>query len=208
MKIVVFGATGTIGRQVVEQALQQGHDVTAFVRDPAKVQRSDVRAVQGDVHDAAAVRTAVQGQDAVIVALGAGRKGGVRGPGTRTIIAAMKAAGVDRLIVQSTLGVGDSRPNLTVMWKYLMFGLLLRPAYADHVEQERYTRVSGLDWTIVRPAAFTDGPRTGTYRHGFGPHDTTVSVKISRADVAEFILKQLDNSEYLHQTPGLAYAKG
>ena len=63
MKIVVFGATGTIGRQVVEQALQRGHDVTAFVRDPAKVQCSDVRAVQGDVHDAAAVRTAVQGQE-------------------------------------------------------------------------------------------------------------------------------------------------
>lgn len=112
---------------------------------------------------------------------------------------------VGRLIVQSTLGVGDSRGNLTFFWKYLMFGALLRKAYADHVEQERLTRASGLDWTIVRPAAFTDGPRTGDYLRGFGP-DERSSVKISRADVAEFVVQQLTDSTWLHRTPAQAYA--
>lgn len=207
MKIAVFGATGTVGRHVMEQAAEQGHEVTAFLRDPMKLTRRGVRTVQGDVLDSAPVRTAVDGQDAVIVTLGAGRRGGVRGPGTRIIIEAMKDAGVQRLIVQSTLGVGDSRPNLTPVWRYLMFGLLLRPAYADHVEQEQHVRASGLQWTIVRPAAFTDGPRTGVYRHGFGPSTAGLTSKISRADVAEFVLDQLTSSTYVHQAAGLSYAK-
>ncbi|MDR2998188.1 MAG: SDR family oxidoreductase [Microbacterium sp.] len=207
MKIAVFGATGSVGRHVVRQAEGLGHEVTALVRDPVKLNDESVAVVQGDVLDPVAVRDAVDGQEAVIVVLGAGRRGGVRGPGTRVIIDAMRDAGVQRLIVQSTLGVGDSRPNLPPVWRYLMFGLLLRPAYADHVEQEQHVRDSGLRWTIVRPAAFTDGPRTGVYRHGFGPDAEDLSSKISRADVADFLLGQLTSPSYVHRTPGLSYAR-
>ncbi|MFW6597326.1 NAD(P)-dependent oxidoreductase [Propionibacteriaceae bacterium Y2011] len=171
MKVIVFGGTGTVGRLVVDQAVQQGHQVTVFTRDAATVPRSEPgrTVVEGNVFDAEALAPVVAGHDAVVVALGAGSRGGVRARGTAAVIAAMQASGVRRLIVQSTLGVGDSRGNLTFFWKYVMFGVLLRRAYADHVEQERLTRASGLDWTIVRPAAFTDGPRTGKYRAASGP---------------------------------------
>jgi putative NADH-flavin reductase len=206
MKIVVFGATGSVGRHVIEQALQQGHEVTAFTRDRAKVEQVDDRlnVVQGDLMNFDDVAGAVSGQEAVIVTLGAGMHGGVRAPGTRIIIDAMQREGVRRLICQSTLGAGDSRGNLNFYWKYLMFGALLRAAYNDHQEQEAHVVSSGLDWTIVRPAAFTDGDRTGTYRHGFGTSEKTER-KISRADVADFLLTQLIDGSYVRLSPGLSY---
>lgn len=117
----------------------------------------------------------------------------------------MVKTGIKRLICQSTLGVGDSRGNLNFFWKCLMFGVLLREAYEDHVIQEDQVVKSDLDWTIVRPAAFTDGDLTGTYRHGFPGSDRTTALKISRADVADFMLRQLTDNRYHHLTPGLSY---
>lgn len=206
MKIVIFGASGTVGRHVVAQALSAGHTVTAFTRNPASVEQQHERldVAQGDVNNADAVAEVVAGHDAVIVTLGGGRAGDVRSNGTKSVIAAMRKAGVRRLIVQSTLGVGDSRGNLNFLWKRIMFGLLLRAAYADHVEQERHVMGSGLDWTIVRPSAFTDGPRTGEYRRAFGA-DVKTTLKIARADVADFVLEQLGTDEYLHRTPAISY---
>ena len=207
MKVIVFGGTGTIGRLVVEQAVEQGHEVTLLTRNRALVGPTDprVHVVEGDVFDARAIAPVIAGHDAVVVTLGGGRKGGVRARGTAAIIEAMRATGVRRLVVQSTIGVGDSREQLNFFWKRLMFGLLLRGAYADHVEQERLTRASGLDWTIVRPGSFTDGPRTGSYRRGFGPQEKT-TLKVSRADVAEFVVEQLTDDTWLRQAPSLAYA--
>ncbi len=207
MRLLIFGSTGSIGRQLVKQALEQGHIVTAFVRDATKVniKHNNLQIAQGDVMDPEAVRKAVQGHEAVLCSLGAGRKGTVRSEGTRNIINAMEQAGIRRFICQSSLGVGDSRGNLSIFWKYIMFGLLLRPAYADHASQENYVRQSHLDWTIVRPGAFTDGERTGQYRHGFSNTDKTTKLKISRADVADFMLKQLTDDTYLHKAPGLSY---
>ena len=207
MKLLIFGSTGSVGRELVNQALEQGHTVTAFARDATKVdiKHNNLQVAQGDVMDPASVEKAVQGHEAVLCSLGAGRKGTVRSEGTRNIISAMEKVGVRRFICQSTLGVGDSRGNLNVFWKYIMFGLLLRPAYADHVSQESYVKQSHLDWTIVRPAAFTDGERTGQYRHDFPGTDKTTKIKISRADVADFMLKQLTDDTYLHKTPGLSY---
>ncbi|HEV8590684.1 MAG TPA: SDR family oxidoreductase [Pyrinomonadaceae bacterium] len=207
MKITIFGASGSVGREATKQAIEQGHEVTAFVRDPAKLGIEDVglRIVEGDVMNAASVEQAVSGQDAVLCILGAGRKGKVRSQGTRNIITAMEKAGARRLICQSSLGVGDSSGNLNFFWKYIMFGMLLREAYADHVRQEEFVKQSGLDWTIVRPAAFTDGPRTGKYRHGFSGEALGLTLKISRADVADFLLKQLTDDTYLRKAPGLSY---
>jgi putative NADH-flavin reductase len=207
MKIIIFGATGSMGRQVVNQALAQGHLVTAFVRDAAKlgISHHNLQIATGDVMDPVSVKNAIHGHDAVLVSIGAGRKGTVRSEGTRNVINAMESAGVRRLVCQSSLGVGDSRSNLNAFWKYIMFGLLLRPAYKDHGRQEQHVRQSNLDWTIVRPGAFIDGELTGQYRHGFSSKDKTTRLKISRNDVADFMLKQLFEHKYLHRSPGLSY---
>ncbi|MEZ0611866.1 NAD(P)-dependent oxidoreductase [Fibrella sp. WM1] len=207
MRIIIFGATGSIGRELVRQALDQGHTVTAFSRRPEalKVEHPALQVYAGDVLDYAAVEQAIGGHDAVLCALGAGRKGTVRAEGTRHIIQAMEREGIDRLICQTTLGAGNSRENLNFFWKHLMFGLLLKQAMQDHELQEQYIRRSSLDWTIVRPAAFTDGPLTNQYKHGFGPNADGLTLKISRADVAAFMLTQLTAATYLRKTPGLSY---
>lgn len=207
MRVAIFGATGSVGRHLVEQALAGGHEVTAFVREPAGLggSRAEVRVVRGDVLDSAAVEAAVAGQDAVLCALGAGRKGVVRSEGTRNIVRAMEKEGVGRLVCQTTLGVGESRGNLNFFWKRVMFGLLLREAFRDHARQEEYVGRSGLEWTIVRPAAFTDGKRTGAYRHGFPGTEKGLDLRISRADVADFMLAQLADDAYVHEAPGLSY---
>lgn len=207
MKLIIFGATGTVGRLVVEKALAEGHRVTAFARRPAalKSDHPNLTRLAGDVLDPDAVDRAVQGHDAAIVVLGAGRRGTVRATGTRHIVEAMQRHGIRRLVCQSTLGAGDSRAALNFFWKHLMFGLLLRDAYADHQAQEAAVRRSDLDWIIVRPAAFTDGPATGTYKHGFPPTEPGLKLKIPRADVADFLLRQLDDDTYLRQTPGLSH---
>ena len=206
MKLIIFGSTGSVGRQLVEQALEQGHAVTAFARDPEKVavKHANLKFVQGDVMDSASVEKAVQGQQAVLSSLGAGVKGMVRSEGTRQIVCAMEKAGIRRLISLSTLGAGDSWETLSLKYK-ILFRTLLRKALADHEAQENHIKKSQLDWTIVRPGGFTNGRRTGVYRHGFAITDKTVKAKISHADVADFMLKQLGENTYLWKTPGLSY---
>lgn len=207
MKVIVFGASGSIGRHLVGQALAGGHEVTAFRRSPPARPSDNPNLVyrQGDVLDADSVARAVRGQDAVLVALGAGRHGHVRAEGTRNIVRAMQADGPKRLICLSTLGAGDSREHLNFFWKRIMFGLLLRAAYADHQAQEAVVRESGLDWTLVRPGAFTDGDLTGEYRHGAPLPAQKLALKVSRADVAHFMLSALTGGRYLRRTPGLSY---
>lgn len=208
MKLIIFGATGSVGKPLVLQALGLHHQVTAFVRSEkglAEFEHSNLRIVEGDVFDLNAVKKAIEGHDAVFCVLGAGRNGEVRSRATRNIIQAMKALNVNRFICQSTLGAGDSHANLNFFWKHIMFGWFLKPAFLDHEEQEALVRKSDLDWTLVRPAAFTDGPVTGKFRHGFTPADKSIKLKISRADVAMFLLMQLQTKEYVRKTPGLSY---
>lgn len=209
MKLLIFGATGGTGREVVKQALEEGHAVTAFVRNPGKldIKHANLMLVQGDVMDFTSVEKAVQGQEAVVCVLGSGQKltGTIRSEGTQQIIHAMEKTGIRRFICQSTLGAGDSWGSLNFFWKYIMFGFLLRNVFADHQRQENYVKNSHLDWTIIRPGSFVDGERTGEYRHGFPGTDKTSKLKISRADVADFILKQLTDNAYLGKTPSLSY---
>lgn len=209
MKLLIFGSTGGTGRELLEQALQQGHYVSAYVRNPAKlkdIRHSRLRVVRGDVLDPAVVENTVAGQEAVLSTIGAGAKRTtLREDGTRNIVEAMEKAGVRRLICQSSLGVGDSRANLPFFTKYIIVSIFLRHAFADHERQETIVKQSSLAWTIVRPPHLTDGPRTGVYRHGFTTADKRIKGKISRADVADFMLTQLTDDTYLHQTPGLSY---
>ena len=155
--------------------------------------------------DLVSIEQVMPGKDAVLSALGAGSKGDVRATGTRNIIKVMQKCGVQRLVCLSSLGVGDSRENLNFFWKYIMFGLLLRRAFADHVAQEHAIIESGLEWTIVRPGAYTDGDHTGVYRHGFSATATGLKLKISRADVADFMLNQLTDDSYIRMMPGISY---
>ncbi|MHA1524780.1 MAG: NAD(P)-dependent oxidoreductase [Alphaproteobacteria bacterium] len=207
MNLIIFGATGTLGRHLVSNALAQNQQVTAFARRPSalKIDHQNLTLFAGDVLDKDTVSSAVAGHDCVLVALGAGRKGKVRSGGTRHIVDAMQRHGVRRLVCLSSLGVGDSRPLLNFFWKRIMFGMLLKEAYGDHIAQEKIIQQSTLDWVIARPGAFTDGPATSSYLHGIAPTLKNLKLKISRADVANFMLEQLSSNTYLGQAPGLSY---
>lgn len=209
MKLLIFGSTGSIGRQLVEQALAEGHTVTAFGRNPAKfdLKHPNLKFVQGDVLDSASVEKAVQGQEAVLSALGtpALTRNTVRSEGTRNIIRAMEKAGVRRFICLSSIGIGDSRPMLPFHYKYILVPLLLRQGFAEHELQEAWVKQSQAAWTIVRPGAFTNGGRTGVYCHGLPASAKAIKAKISRADVADFMLKQVTDNTYLHQAPWISY---
>lgn len=209
MKLLVFGSTGGTGRELLRQALDQGHQVAAFARNPAgisDIEHPNLRALSGDVLDPAALESAVAGHEAVLCAIGTGaQRSTLREEGTRNIVQAMEKTGVRRLICLSSLGVGDSRANLSFFTKYVVVGIFLRHAFADHERQEAVVRGSSLDWIIVRPPHLKEGARTGTYRHGFPPTDRQIAGWICRADVAEFMLKQLTDETYLRQTPGVSY---
>jgi putative NADH-flavin reductase len=209
MKLLIFGATGGTGRELVKQALDQGHQVVAFARNPARIadiQNANLQVVRGDVLDATVVEGAVAGQEVVLSTIGTGaQRTTLREDGTRNIVEAMAKTGVRHLICLSSLGVGDSRANLTFFTKHIIVSVFLRHAFADHERQEAIVKQSSLDWTIVRPPHLKDGPRTGVYRHGFPITDRKIKGEISRADVADFMLKQLSDDTYLHQTPGVSY---
>ena len=202
MHIALFGATGGTGSQVLEQALAAGHSVKALVRDPAKLTaRPDLTLVTGDVLDQQATTRCIQNTDAVICVLGShGRRAPVEAKGTECILSAMQTAGVRRLIAVTSLGVGDSRSQINPLFRFFM-DLTLKSIMAAKAEQERLIQASGLDWTIVRPAGLTNGPRTGTYRYGTDP--SLKAGQVSRADVADFVLRQLGDTAFLHQTPAV-----
>lgn len=209
MKVLIFGSTGGTGRELVTQALDAGYEVTAFARNPAKLDdlaQENLHKLRGDVLDSAAVESAVSGHDAVLCSIGAGAgRTTLREDGTRAIVRAMEKAGVRRLICQSSMGIGDSRTNLGFLTKYVIVPVFLRHAFADHERQEAVVRESDLDWTIVRPPHLKGGPRTGSYRHGFSSTDTAIEGKISRADVADFMLSQLMDDAYIRKAPGVSY---
>lgn len=198
MKLIVFGATGKTGMEVVQQALAAGHEVTAFVRDPARMalENEHLRLLAGDVMDLAAVQTAVQGQDAVVCSLGTNSLGKttIRAAGTANIIQAMEENQVRRLVVVSAMGIGDSWSTLSSANK-IVFNTILRNARKDHEKQEALVRASSLDWTIVRPSGLTDTPLTGTY--DVGENIAAKTSRISRADVAHFIIQELDEDAYV-----------
>lgn len=209
MKLLVFGATRGTGRKFIEQALERGYNVTALARNPRKleIKSPNLQIVEGDAMNSDLLEKMVQGFDAVVSSLGApaASKDRVRSEGTRNIIRAMEKTGVRRFISLSTVGVGDSREMLPFLYKYLLVPLFLRRAFADHEIQESYIRASKLDWTIIRPTALTNGELTRVYKHGFTISEKNLKNKISRSDVADFMLKQLTDATYIRQAPGVSY---
>lgn len=209
MRLLVLGATGATGHQIVIQGLQQGHELTVFVRNPAKLTlRGDrLRVVVGSIpEDADAISAAARGQDAVISALGVRnslKSGNLISRAMRTIIPAMERQAVRRLILTSAFGVGDTRRDAPLLPR-IMYRVLLTDIFADKADAEHYLRESSLDWTLVYPVLLTNGPRTGHYRVG-----ERLSLRglpmISRADVADFILKQLQDPTYVRKGVAISY---
>ena len=211
MRILLIGSTGPQGREFVAQALAAGHAVCAFARNPAALQPAPgLEVVRGDVFDQPSLDAAARGQEAAVVILGlpfaALRKPtNVYSQGTRNLITALKPAGVRRLIVVSSFGVGDSRRDARLHERVFFF-LALRGAYADKDLQEQVVRESGLDYTIVRPARLTMAKGTGRYTALVGPG--SIPSPIARADVARFILDALGTSEYVGKTVSLGGPEG
>lgn len=209
MKIVVFGASGGTGIEIARQGLATGHEVTAFVRTPAKlnIENPKLTLFQGDVLDAAAVEQAVAGQEAVISALGPTRPAapGMMETAARNIVAAMDKAGVRRLISTTGAGVRDPRDQPKLI-DHLMKGLLTLLAGSvlkDSAANVEIIRASDLDWTIVRYPRLLDGPRTGNYRVGYVGQDS--GSQLARADGADFVLKELAEGKYIGQMPVVSY---
>jgi putative NADH-flavin reductase len=200
MKLAVFGATGKTGLEIVKQALDQGHIVTAFVRDAARLTIEDehLTFVTGDVFDPVSVAQAIQEQDAVICSLGSNELGRttVRSEGTANIIKAMKENHVNRLVVITAMGVGESWSTLSLVNK-LFFATLLRNTRQDHEKQEVLVKESDLDWTIIRPSGLTDDPLTESY--AIGENIQTNTSQIARADVAHAIIKELQDNTFVHK---------
>lgn len=204
MKIAVFGATGGVGRAFVSQALAAGHTVTVLVRDPARldIQNDNLSLVTGNVLDAAAVAQTMDGAEAVLCTLGntANNPDMVVSQGTVEIVTAMATHGVRRLVVISSLGVGDSKDQVPFAFKMLM-KTVLRKAMQDKEAQEALVKATNLDWTIIRPGGLSNEPAGGNYKAGL---DRSISAgMVSRSDVAAFALGEMVSPQYLHQTPAI-----
>ncbi|WP_411081822.1 NAD(P)-dependent oxidoreductase [Streptomyces sp. cmx-18-6] len=211
MRLTVFGATGGVGQEIVGQALAAGHEVTAVVRDPAKLPASlDAGALYGVValDDPAAVRAAVAGRDAVLSGLGArGRRpDGIAERLTGRIVEAMEAEGARRLLVVSAAPVGPVPAGEPVADRLARKAVraALAEVYADLTRMEAVLARSATDWTSVRPPRLTDGPCTGVYRKVVGGAPCS-SRTLSRADVAHAMLGLIDDVAAVKQGVGVAY---
>lgn len=203
--IALFGASGQTGQQFLAQALQQGHRVRALVRTPAKLAPAGpaLEIIQGDVLDAVAVRRTMQGCDVVVSVFGQvkGSPKTVQTDGTRHIVEAMQAVGVRKIISLSGGGLPDphDRPKLADHLIRGIMRLLVPQVLADAAGHAAVLRASGLDWQVVRAPRLTTAPYTGRYRVGWV--GVNASTSLGRADLAEFLLKQIDSAEFTGQMP-------
>lgn len=203
MIIALFGATGGTGREIIRQGLVAGHEIRALVRDPSRLSpASGLTLIEGNVLDKTKVEETVRGSEAIIISLGntANNPDYIVSQGTAVILEAMKTLDVRRLVAVTSIGTGDSKDQVPFAFKMLMRTVLKKPM-EDKERQESAIKSSGLDWIIVRPGGLTDGPATGRYLTGTDPKIS--AGQVARADVAEFVLKQLQDDSYLQKTPAI-----
>lgn len=207
-RVLVVGASGGTGRELVRQALAQGHIVTAFVRKRTRLDIEHARLTvrEGDVLDEAAVSAAVEGQDVVLSALGHHKflyPTSILSRGTRLLLQAMERHGVRRFICQTSLGIGSSAGRLGLYYTAFTIPLVLPWYFWDKTRQERLIRASPIPWVIVRPAVLTNGVPRSSCTHGASVGSFLWTARISRADVAAFMLRQLVDDKYVGQAPGI-----
>ncbi len=209
MKLLIIGATRGIGAVLAAEAVKKGHEVAALVRNPEKMSRGSkkIRIIKGDIRDEDSVSAAVAGQDAVCVTIGIGpalKPVTVFSEGTSVVVDAMKRGSAGKLICVTGIGAGDSKGHGGFLYDRIVFPILLRRIYEDKDIQESVVRNSSLDWVIVRPGFLTNGPVTGRYRVLTDLSGIKCG-SISRGDVAHFILGEMQEMKYAHQTPLLTY---
>jgi len=207
VRLLILGATGPTGRNLLEQALAAGHEVTALVRNPARLRITHVRLTIaiGDATDARALESSMAGCEAVLSALGAGNslRSQIASPAVAALVPAMRTRSVKRIIFLSAFGVGETFAQASFVQR-LAYHTLLRHSFADKAKADAVLRQSGLDWTLVYPTVLTNGARTGTWRVGERLAMTGMP-KISRADVASFMLEQLSSAEWVQRTAVISY---
>jgi putative NADH-flavin reductase len=201
MKLTIFGASGATGRHLVEQALQAGHEVTAFIRASGglEIQHRRLRTVAGDFDQPSAVLAAIEGAHAVVSVLGARKNdaSGVCARGIACILRAMDGAGARRLIALSSYGASEtSRASLFIRFVRKVIPDKMR----DKDEMEALVRGSAIDWTLIRPPLLTNGQRTGRYRAGTALAPG-LAARLSRADLAAFILRVAEGGRYIGEAP-------
>jgi putative NADH-flavin reductase len=202
VKILVLGAAGGVGRLVVKQALAHGHKVTAFVRDSGKAAALEGATIMlGDVLDIKALSNALPGQDAVVYAVGMKSTGRTTlfSQSTRLLLAAMEQQQVKRLVCITGVGAGETKGHGGFLYDHFIFPLFTKNRYADKELQEQLIRESNLDWTIVRPAPFSEGKPSAAFQV-LSQVGSAVLRKVSRAEVASFVLQELETRQYLRKT--------
>ena len=204
MKILILGSTGGTGQQLVTQSLKQNYEVTAIARDPSKLNlnHEKLTVVKGSVLDKDVLANALEGNDAVLSALGVGKSLKSKDlicNAVRIIISAMNEKNVKRLVFLSAFGVGETFKQADFIQR-VIFKLFLRNIYADKSKADDQIHRSSLEWTLVYPVLMTDTPGTGKYKVG-EKLEMKGMPKISRADVAEFMLRQLNDDTFLKKSP-------
>jgi uncharacterized protein YbjT (DUF2867 family) len=205
MKVLIIGSTGGTGQLIVREARARGHEVVALVRSKEKgASLGPVHLALGDATDEAALAAALQGCDAVICALGTPmspfKEVTLLSTATAALIRAMKAQKIRRLVCITGMGAGDSKGHGGFIFDRIFNPLMLRKVYVDKNRQEGLIRDSGLDWTIIRPSVLNDKPATGQVR-ALTDLSNFHGGSISRADVAQFTVRQLTDDRYLKLSP-------
>ena len=210
MNILIIGATGGTGKELVNQALEKNYHVTAFVRNPSKlkIKHERLKIVLGNVLNPESLNSAVKGMDAVLCALGHKKwfyPNSILSQGTKNILDAMERNNVSRFICETALGVGDSFGRLGLYYTLFTIPFILPFYYWDKGRQEKIIRSSNADWTIVRPGMLTNGKPKGKFKHGEKIGNFIWSVRISRSDTAGFMLDQITDKTYLKKAVGLCW---
>lgn len=210
IRVLIVGATGGTGRALVAQALDRGYAVTALARDPTalRVEHPRFTVVRGNVLDYPSVEAAMVGQDAVVSALGHKRfwyPTRILSEGARNMLRAMESHGVQRLVCETALGIGDSAGRMGVYYTFFVIPIILPFYFWDKARQERLIAASSLNWVIVRPGVLTNAARRGRYQQGPQVGSFMRTVRVSRGDVADFMLNQLTDNAYLRAAPGVCW---
>lgn len=210
MRLYVIGASGRVGREVVGQALRRGHAVTVQTRNPAKLEPCDgLRVVRGDPTDAAFLARSLPGQDAVVFALGVdhSRPTTLFSDATRALLPAMAASGVARLVAVTGVGAGETRGHGGWFYDRVVFPLFTRRRYEDKDRQERLIEASGLDWTIVRPAPFSDARTSGPFEALTAIPPGARLTRVAPEEVAAFILDELVAGRFVGAKPFIGHRR-
>ena len=208
-RILIIGASKGIGLETTRQALESGHQVRALARSAARIGLSDpnLEKIQGDALNSRDIEAALDGMDVVIQALGVSSVGdlfrqvSLFSDATHILVSAMEGKSVKRLICVTGFGAGDSRTNISCLQR-MPFQLVFGRAYDDKTVQERLIKESSLEWTIARPGVLTNGRRTGRYKILEEASSWRNGI-ISRSDVADFLVRQIEDQTYIRKTPVL-----